>query len=285
MRQYIERSLPALVLLALLVFVFSAPAKAVFNYQGRLTDASNNPITAATTIRFCIANHPTNGDCNTPTIDSTLIWAETYDGSSGSCPQITPDGQGFFNVTIGSCSALPANLNFNTPLYLAVKVGTDSTATPRIQLNPTPIALQVGPAVGTPTELKVLPTGTATAGIQGYNSADFVLQGSGWDPGTSAAVNRDFTIANEVVSSANYSFVLRNNDDVQTFAVDQSGVGTLTGSAQFSSASSAIAQYTVVRQAGSAIQGNPAGTVGRQWRHASWCCHQHIRSGKNSDRR
>lgn len=256
-RTFTHVSLPALVLLALLFFAFSAPAQAVFNYQGRLTDASNNPITIATTIRFCIATHPTNGDCNTPTIDSNIIWAETYDGSSGPCPQITPDGQGFFNVTIGSCSALPANLNFNTPLYLAVKVGTDSTATPRIQLNPTPMALQVGPAVGTPTELKVLATGTATAGIQGYNSADFILQGSGWDPGTSSAVDRDFTIANEVTSSANYSFVLRNNDDVQTFAVDQSGVGTLTGSAQFVSASSAIAQYKVVKRIDSAIQGIP----------------------------
>ncbi len=173
-----------------LVFLFSlfsfseASVPSFINYQSRLRDSDSVPITSATTIQFSIYNDSTNGSpSDTPSSTGPLLWTETYDG--GSCAEIDPDDEGYFTVKLGSCTSFPSYLDFTSDtLYLGVKVGTDSEATPRAQLGSAPFAQTADHVFGTgqsaigtteaetDTSLTIAPTSASGIGatIRGFAS-------------------------------------------------------------------------------------------------------------------
>jgi len=108
----------------------------LINYQGRLRDNTGTPIIVSTTIQFSIYNNATTGaPTDTPSSAGPLLWTETYDGSSGDCPKVQPDAQGYFTVNLGACGVFPSYLDFSTgTYYLAVKIESDDEASPRVIL-------------------------------------------------------------------------------------------------------------------------------------------------------
>ncbi len=92
----------------------------ILSFQARLTDASNNPITSATPLRFAIYNSQTASG-------SALLWEEQQ--------SVTPDQDGVFSTLLGQQSPISQSLFANnSALYLGVTVGTDAELVPRQQL-------------------------------------------------------------------------------------------------------------------------------------------------------
>src|SRR4030067_3062589 len=101
----------------------------VLSFQGRLTDASDVPVTSATNVVFKIYSGPTGG--------SSLWTSKTW--------SVTPDQNGIFSVCLGgqdtagdfllngvADTAIPSTLfTDNAALYLGVTAGVDSEMTPR----------------------------------------------------------------------------------------------------------------------------------------------------------
>lgn len=86
-------------------------------YQGRLTNASGNPLMGTYEITFCLYNQPSGG---------SNIWCETETAVS-----VT---DGVFSADLGSTNPLPQSV-FDTPsLYLGIEVESDGEMTPRVQV-------------------------------------------------------------------------------------------------------------------------------------------------------
>ncbi|NLE30788.1 hypothetical protein GX618_00740, partial [Candidatus Dojkabacteria bacterium] len=97
--------------------ILGISAPNVMSFQGRLTDRSDTPITAPTSVTFKIYNVPSGG---------TALW-------TGTC-SLTPDGDGIFDALLGSeCgSAIPDTVfGENVDTYLGITVGSDTEMTPR----------------------------------------------------------------------------------------------------------------------------------------------------------
>ncbi|MEK7213800.1 MAG: hypothetical protein AAB637_01640, partial [Patescibacteria group bacterium] len=111
-------------------FVYIPRAYAVMNkqinYQGKLTDASNEAVTDGMyNMEFKLYTTSTG---------STAIWTETLTGSNRI--QVT---NGLFSVMLGANTSL-ASVNFNQALYLGVKIESDSEMTPRKIIGTVPSA-------------------------------------------------------------------------------------------------------------------------------------------------
>ena len=89
----------------------------LINYQGLLTDASDNPITGSYTIQFKIYNQASGG---------SALWTETHQNVT-----IT---DGVFSVILGASSTIPYTLFDGTDKYLGITIGSDSEMSPRKQL-------------------------------------------------------------------------------------------------------------------------------------------------------
>ncbi|MCH8163047.1 MAG: hypothetical protein IIA99_03000, partial [Proteobacteria bacterium] len=143
------------VIISVLAPVFSyhtlAAVPQFINYQSRLRDSDSNAVTTATTIQFSIYNHSSNGSpSDTASSTGPLLWTENYNQGSGSCIQVDPDSDGYFTVQLGTCSSFPDYLDFtSTTLYVGVKIGTDSEATPRARLGTAPYAFTADHVFGT----------------------------------------------------------------------------------------------------------------------------------------
>ncbi|MCI0340584.1 MAG: hypothetical protein L0216_05460 [Planctomycetales bacterium] len=112
---------------------FASPASAQvvneLNFQGKLTDASGNPITAATGITFRVFNVATGG---------TALWTEARTGGNA----VTPNANGVYSVRLGSVTAFPGTLTFSQALWLELQVGADAPMTPRYQMTSAPYSLR-----------------------------------------------------------------------------------------------------------------------------------------------
>lgn len=111
----------------------------IFNFQGRLTDSSGNPIVEMIRIRFRFWNAPLGGN--------TL-----YD--SGTC-NITPDQNGIFSTIIGSACGeeiLSTVFTENTVTYLGITVNDDEEMTPRQQIATVGYALNSETLQGLPPQ-------------------------------------------------------------------------------------------------------------------------------------
>lgn len=95
------------------------------NFQGKLTNTDGTNVTNGTySIVFSIYTVASGG---------SAVWTETQGSVT-----IT---DGIFQVALGSVTALPGSVNFNSAsLYLGIKVGADAEMTPRVQLTATPYA-------------------------------------------------------------------------------------------------------------------------------------------------
>jgi hypothetical protein len=115
----------------------AAPVHAAINkqisFQGKLTNTDGTNVADGTySIRFRIYADPTLDAANACSAN-TCKWEETQASVTTS--------SGVFQVNLGSSTALPASVDFNTSaLYLGVKVGSDAEMTPRIQLTAAPYA-------------------------------------------------------------------------------------------------------------------------------------------------
>jgi hypothetical protein len=106
-----------------------AQAPALLMEQGVLFDANGDPVNTAVPMVFSLYATPT---------DTNAVWSETH--------TVTPD-QGVFSVVLGELSPIdPAALFDGGPMYLGVRVGSDSEMTPRETLVSVPYALHAGTA-------------------------------------------------------------------------------------------------------------------------------------------
>ena len=104
----------------ILVIITSAAAAAPqkVNFQGKLTDASGNPINASVSMTFKIWDALTGGN---------TLWTET---------QTVAVTNGIYNVLLGASNAIDTELTETKPLWLGVKVGVDAEMSPRTALTP-----------------------------------------------------------------------------------------------------------------------------------------------------
>lgn len=114
--------LPVLLLLLLaatrLSFAQSVPT--IISHQGRLLNASSQPVTTNVSVEFRIFNALSGG---------SQVWTETQ--------SITPDNLGFYDTFLGGTTALPSTLP--NPSYLQITVQGE-TLTPRLQFGSVPFA-------------------------------------------------------------------------------------------------------------------------------------------------
>ena len=105
-----------------------AAANYQINYQGKLTDASDDAVTDGDyDIVFNLYTAATGG---------TAIWTESH--TAGSDVTVT---NGLFSVMLGSITSL-STVNFNQTLYLGVTIEADDEMTPRKTLGAVPAAFQ-----------------------------------------------------------------------------------------------------------------------------------------------
>lgn len=92
----------------------------ILSFQGRLTNVTDTPITAATTMRFGIYTSET-------ATGSALLWEEV--------DTVSPDADGVFSVLLGKNTTISQSLFAQNPsLWLGITVKQDSELTPRQQL-------------------------------------------------------------------------------------------------------------------------------------------------------
>jgi hypothetical protein len=104
--------------------IVAAQAPTTISYQGRLTDATGQPITTATSVVFAIYSTPTGG---------SALYSSTK--------SVTPDGNGIFTVELGPFAS---NVFDGSKRYLGIKVGSDGEMTPRQLLTAGPYSLSTG---------------------------------------------------------------------------------------------------------------------------------------------
>ena len=165
-----------------LAAVPNAPPR-ILSFQGRLTDSTDTPITAATSLRFAIYN-------NESASGSALLWQEEL--------QITPDQDGVFATLLGKKSAISQSLFSENPsLYLGVTVGADNELQPRQQL------ATVAFAANAETLQGLVPITQADAGttnvVLALDSAGNLTMGNNASP-TFIATGGTFTLSGKTLS-------------------------------------------------------------------------------------
>ncbi len=97
----------------------TAPPR-ILSFQGRLTDNSDNPITATTQLRMAIYNNDTASG-------AALLWQEVI--------TTTPDNDGIFSTLLGQGTSIPQSVfGENSSLWLGVTVLQTPELTPRQRL-------------------------------------------------------------------------------------------------------------------------------------------------------
>lgn len=105
-----------------------AQAPALLTESGVLFDGDGDPVTTAVAMVFSLYTAPTG---------TSAVWTETH--------TVTPD-EGVFSVVLGQLTTLDPTLFGGGPMYLGVRVGTDSEMTPREALVSVPYALRADTA-------------------------------------------------------------------------------------------------------------------------------------------
>lgn len=119
-------------------FAFAQVPRTI-SYQGRLSDASGEPLSGAINITFKLYTSETA---------SSPIWTETHNNV-----QIQ---NGLYSVMLGSVTQLPPSVDFSRPYWLGVQVGSDPEMTPRYRLGASPYALNFADTIITGSNRKVI---------------------------------------------------------------------------------------------------------------------------------
>jgi hypothetical protein len=137
---------------ALTALVASSAAQAdvplLLSQQGRLLNASDDPVTGTVSMVFSLYTTATGG---------TATWTETHN--------VTLDS-GYFVVTLGDTTALTKALFTGNPLYLGIKVGSDAEMVPREELVSVPYAVVASDVIG-----DIHPTSVSVGGSTVINSS------------------------------------------------------------------------------------------------------------------
>jgi hypothetical protein len=212
----------------------AAPSQLV--EQGRLFNASGDPVSGTVQMTFTIYDQPAGG---------TALWSETSN--------VTLD-DGYFTARLGTLSFLdPALFASSNVLYLGVTVGSDPEMTPREVLASVPFAMQAGDVKG----VEIHPSSIVINGVQVINTV-----GQYVGPAISAIANGAITTAKladgavtaakladgAVTTSKLADFVVTTNKIVD-FAVDgvklANGAVTTVKLADFSVTSAKLADGAV----------------------------------------
>ena len=106
----------------------NAASVSTIPYQGRLADASGDPVTDKVNIEFRIYDVPTGG---------APLWEEFWTGANA-----VNVSDGLFSVMLGSINIDLTNVvQGYDELYLGITVGTDSEMEPRVQLGSVPFSI------------------------------------------------------------------------------------------------------------------------------------------------
>jgi hypothetical protein len=152
------------------------------NFQGKLVDANGLNVANATyTVVFSMYSVASGG---------TAIWTETQNVT-------TANGDGIFQVQLGSITSLPGSVDFNTDnIYLGIKVNSDAEMTPRVRFTAVPYAFnaeKVGGMTVTNT------TGTFTLAAAKTLTVSNTLTLAGTD-GKTLTLNGNTTLADNVIT-------------------------------------------------------------------------------------
>ena len=96
----------------------------VIDYQGKITDSANNPITSDVNLVFAIYDVSSGG---------ANLWTETH-------TSVTPV-DGLVHVLLGSQTSFESTLFDGSDRWLGIKVGSDSEMTPRLRIASVPYAI------------------------------------------------------------------------------------------------------------------------------------------------
>jgi hypothetical protein len=110
------KSIVTVAIILVTVVLCNAQVPQLINYQGKLKDATGNPVDGTVEMQFSMYDAETGG---------TGLWAETQ------TVQVT---DGLFNVLLGSVTPIPYSVFSGAEIYLELKVGSDPAMTPRQQL-------------------------------------------------------------------------------------------------------------------------------------------------------
>lgn len=165
------------------------------NFQGKLTNPSTgvNIANGTYSIVFSLYTVASGG---------SAVWTETQNVTIA-------NGNGIFNVALGSVSALPGSVDFNSAdLYLGIKVEADAEMTPRVRFTAAPYAFN-------------------SDKLNGLSSNNFVQLAQGLQI-DSSTTNASIAI-NKTGASASLLDLQRNGTSV--FGVSNSGAASITAAA------------------------------------------------------
>jgi hypothetical protein len=159
MHHPVRLAFTSILALALIVSMAMAEVPELVNYQGRLTDATGNPLDTTISITFTIYDDSTG---------SGSVWTETHDSV------IVING--LFDVVLGAAAAgsVPDTVFSDPERYLGIQVGGDPELSPRTRMVSVGYAMQANKA------------DTATFAISGPAA------GGGWtDAGTTVGLTTE----------------------------------------------------------------------------------------------
>jgi len=159
------------------------------NFQGKLTDSESNPVADGTyTVTFRLYNTETG---------ASALWTEE---------QAVTVSSGIFNAVLGTKTAF--ELEFNTPYWLSVQIGSDNEMVPRQRLT----------SAGYAINADNLDTYTSTQFIRSDANDIVTGQLSFTYPGTSIILQPSSAPADDTKM-----LDLRNDSDTSKFSIDAEG--------------------------------------------------------------
>ncbi|MDP2921799.1 MAG: DUF2793 domain-containing protein, partial [Candidatus Omnitrophota bacterium] len=236
---------PMVTLIFMLAFIAVAPPGAqaaiprYINYQGKLTDADDNPVEGDVSITVRIYGVETGG---------TALWTET---------QTATVTQGVFSILLGNSEALD-DLDFDDPYWYSVEVESDGEMTPRQRLTSVAYAINADKIDGYDASdfLAAAPSGALSLTGGANQNVEINTTGTGDVVITIDSTSGDFKITD---GTTNYVLVDNATGNV-TMAKDLTVSGTIYGTIASTGGSSTFTSLTVT--GASDLRGNVYNSTG-----------------------
>ncbi|MBU4312942.1 MAG: hypothetical protein KJ706_09520, partial [Candidatus Omnitrophica bacterium] len=245
-------AMTSMVLLFIFTYLVSAPPWAradiprYINYQGKLTDADDNPITADVSITVRIYDAASGG---------TALWEEV---------QAVTATRGIFSMLLGSTTALD-DLDFDDAYWYSVEVESDGEMTPRQRLTAVAYAINADKLDGYDASdfLRIAPDGEML--VTGGANENIELNPTGTG---NVVITIDSTSGDFKVTDGTTNFLLVDNDTGNvsiakslTISENLTVTGNIALDGNISDASGAVTIPDAITQTGSSNQVTFAGNV------------------------
>ncbi|MHB2026314.1 MAG: hypothetical protein ACYCPQ_06705, partial [Elusimicrobiota bacterium] len=210
--------------------LFAQSVPGAINFQGRLTDTSNNPLTGSHNFVFSIWSNSSGGSCPNP----ACLWTETQNGVSVA--------NGVLAVQLGAASAIPPSVFYAGNVWLQINVD-GSNLSPLQQLVAVPYALSAAMLAGKQyISSATTPSGPDNPGDLWYNTNtgvfSYYLPGTGFIPvatGTVSGLPANVAYTNQSNTFASSQTILGAGGlGVAYGIVAGSGTFTQVGGTQYS---------------------------------------------------